>query len=290
MSRASDSLPLRWDTARPPDQTPVAIPPARLAPLRGGRPLKRWRYVAAFGDELMLCAAVATIGPGRSSWWAVWDRSEQTLHERTRIAPGPALARFDHGGRVRVRDRGVAIDLVVDEGAGVESLNAHGAQYVWTRKQAARPVRGRVTLPGGRSIELGDDVLAIVDDTAGYHARATEWWWSAGVGRSDDGAPVGWNLVAGVNDGPAASERSLWVAGAAREVAPVRFADDLSAVTFATGEELRFDAEAVRERHDRLLLVESEYRQPFGTFSGSLPGVGAVTGGLGVMEHHRARW
>jgi hypothetical protein len=51
-----------------------------------------------------------------------------------------------------------------------------------------------------------------------------------------------------------------------------------------------FEAEAVRERHDRLLLVESEYRQPFGTFSGTLPGVGALTAGLGVMEHHRARW
>ena len=43
-------------------------------------------------------------------------------------------------GRGAVRDRGVAIDLVIDEGAGVESLNAHGAQYVWTRKQAGRTV------------------------------------------------------------------------------------------------------------------------------------------------------
>jgi hypothetical protein len=70
----------------------------------------------------------------------------------------------------------------------------------------------------------------------------------------------------------------------------VRFATDLSSVAFATGDELRFGAEAVRARHDRLLLVDSEYRQPFGTFSGALPGAGALHGGLGVMEHHRARW
>ena len=289
MTRPS-SLPLRWDAASPSREVPVAIPPGRMAPLRGGRPLKRWRYVAAFCDELMLCAAVAAVGPARSSWWAVWDQREATLHERTRIAPGPALARFDDDGRLRVRDRGVTIDLVVDEGAAVESLHPHGGQYVWTRKQAARPVAGRVTLCGGRTIELGRDARAIVDDTAGYHARTTEWWWSAGVGETPDGAPVGWNLVAGVNDGPAASERSVWVAGAAREVAPVRFADDLSAVTFATGEQLRFAAEAVRARHDRLLLVESEYRQPFGSFMGALPGVGELRRGLGVMEHHRARW
>jgi len=283
---------LRWDAGRQPDGVPVAIPPARMPVLRGGRPLKRWRYVAAFCDELMLCAAIADVGPARSSWWAVWDRRMHELHERTRIAPGPALVRFGDGGHVRVRERGgaLAIDIAIDEGAAVESVNRHGAHYIWTRKQAARPVRGAVRLPDGRTIALGDGALAIVDDTAGYHARATEWWWSAGVGLGDDGTPVGWNLVAGVNDGPQASERSVWSRGVAREAGPVRFAGDLSSVAFATGEELRFDAEAVRARHDRLLLVDSEYRQPFGTFSGALPGVGALHGGLGVMEHHRARW
>jgi hypothetical protein len=288
--RRLHSLPLRWDAAAaPPDGLPVAVPPARLAPWRGGRPLKRWRYVAVFSEELMLCAAAAAVGPARSSWWAVWDRRGGGLHEHTRVAPGPSLVRFDHGGRVRVRDRGVAIDLVVDEGCAVESLNAHGAQYVWTRKQDARPVRGRVRLRDGRTIALAG-ALAVVDDTAGYHARATEWWWSAGVGYAGDGSPVGWNLVAGVNDGPQASERSVWSSAGAREVAPVCFADDLSEVTFATGERLHFDAEATRERRDRLVVIASEYRQPFGTFAGALPGVGALHGGLGVMEHHRARW
>jgi hypothetical protein len=91
MTRRS-SLPLRWDAAARPRGLPVAIPPARMTLLRGGRPLKRWRYVAVFCDELMLCAAVATVGPARSSWWAVRDRHAATLHERTRRAPGPALA------------------------------------------------------------------------------------------------------------------------------------------------------------------------------------------------------
>jgi hypothetical protein len=188
---------------------------------------------------------------------------------------------------VRVRDRGVAIDLAIDEGGAVESLNAHADGYVWTRKQAARPVRGRVVIAGR---ELALDGLAVVDDTAGYHARATEWWWSAGVGRDAGGAPVGWNVVAGVNDGPLGSERSVWVAGAVHEVGPVVVAPDLSAVRFAEGERLAFTAEAVRARRDNLVVVRSDYRQPFGTFTGSLPGVGPIAGGLGVMEHHVARW
>jgi hypothetical protein len=277
---------LRWDAGTPHPPLPVPIPPARMALLRGGRPLKRWRYVAAFSDELMLCAAVAAVGPGRSSWWAVWDRGRGILAERTRTL-GPALVRFGDGGRVRVADRGVTIDIAIEEGAAVDSVNAHGAQYVWTRKQAARPARGRVVLDG-RTLEL--DGLAIVDDTAGYHARETEWWWSAGVGHAADGTPVGWNLVTGVNDGPSASERSIWSGGSVREVGPVSFAADLTAVSFGEGGELAFAEEAVRARQDSVLVVRSDYRQPFGRFSGSLPGVGSLDGGLGVMEHHIARW
>ncbi len=284
--RRPSSLPLRWETATPPDALAVAVPPARMALLRGARPLKRWRFVAAFSEELMLCAATAAVGPARSSWWAVRDRARGALHERTRLA-GPALVRFDHGGRVRVRDRGVAIDLVIDEGRAVESLNAHGNGYVWTRKQAARPVSGHVVV-GGRELSL--DGLAVVDETAGYHARETEWWWSAGVGHGPGGAPVGWNVVVGVNDGPRASERSVWGAGTPHEVGPVRFAPDLSAVDFAEGDRIEFAVEAVRERHDHLVVVRSDYWQAFGTVAGSLPGVGHVSGGLGVMEHHVARW
>jgi len=96
--------------------------------------------------------------------------------------------------------------------------------------------------------------------------------------------------VTGVNDGPVASERSVWSAGDAREVGPVVIAADLTAVSFSEGARLRFCEEAIRSRRDHLLVVRSDYRQPFGRFSGSLPGVGPLDCGVGVMEHHIARW
>jgi hypothetical protein len=36
--------------------------------------------------------------------------------------------------------------------------------------------------------------------------------------------------------------------------------------------------------------VRYSYRQPFGTFTGSLPGGLALAEGFGVMEHHDAHW
>ena len=54
--------------------------------------------------------------------------------------------------------------------------------------------------------------------------------------------------------------------------------------------DLRFSPEAERVRRDDLLLIASDYRQPFGTFAGTLPDGTELASGHGVMERHRARW
>jgi hypothetical protein len=275
-----------WRAAAAGSPRPVEL--GALPARSGGRALKRWRYVGAFGERAMLCVGLAHVGGIPQAWWAIWDRERRELHERTVFARPRARVAFPARGVVRVRDRGVRIDLVVDERDGVESVNPHGGGWIWTRKQAGVRVRGSVLLPGGRPLAI--DALGVVDDTAGYHARHTAWRWSAGVGETADGRSAGWNLVSGVNDGPIASERTVWLDGVAREAAPATFAADLTRVTSPDGGDLRFTAEATRERHDELLLARSDYVQPFGTFAGTLPGGAALAHGFGVMEDHRARW
>jgi Protein of unknown function (DUF2804) len=277
-----------------------------MRPLRGGRPLKRWRYVGVFSEELMACAALVQVGLAYQSFWALYDRRQDELYERTRLlprrrelrlAPGPPAQAPPHesaGGRrapsghLRVRDRGVALDLRLEEHGGFEALCANGAQHVWTRKQAGIRAHGQLALAGQPARPV--DALAVVDDTAGYHARHTEWWWSAGVGQSADGRVVAWNLVSGVNDPPSGSERAVWIDGEPHEAPPVSFSGDLRRISAEDGSELRFHAEAERSHNSNLLIVRSEYRAPFGAFSGSLPGGVALAHGLGVVEHHRATW
>src|SRR5207248_11159003 len=167
-------------------------------------------------------------------------------------------------------------------------LCPHGRMSVWTRKQAGVRARGTIAIDGGEAREV--DALAVIDDTSGHHARRTEWRWSAGVGEGPDGTALAWNLVSGVNDAPSGSERAVWVAGEPHEAPPVQFAGDLRAITCSDGSELRFDAGWERRRRDNLLVVSSDYRAPFGTFSGKLPGGIPLARGHGVVEHHRARW
>jgi hypothetical protein len=271
--------PWRGEAGSVSGRPPVPVPPQRMPLARGGRPLKTWRYVGAFGAELMLCAASARIGLVRIAWWAVWDRRSRRLLQRT--ARGRGGVAIDPP-RVAVQGRSVRFELALGDGVPVEVVSPHGSQYAWTRKRGGVAARGWVELRGAR-LEL--DLRAIVDESAGYHARRTAWWWSAGVGVAASGAPVAWNLVDGIHDAPAASERTVWVDGAPQAVGPAAFASDLSSVGG-----LRFAREAVRSRRENLLLLRSDYEQPFGTFTGELPGAGSLREGWGVMERHDVRW
>lgn len=229
----------------------LPLPPARMPLIRGGRPLKAWTYVGAYGPELMLCAARGRIGVLPFSWWAVWDGHR--LHE-------------GRGG----------LDVSVGDGAEIEVVSPHGRQYAWTRKRAARV--------GGTFAGRRFDLAGIIDESAGYHARHTSWRWSAGVGTLASGEPVAWNLVEGIHDAAEASERTVWVAGVPREVPPVAF-DGLHGVGG-----LRCEPVAVRARRENYLLIRSDYEQPFGMFSGDVPGAGPLREGWGVMERHDVHW
>jgi Protein of unknown function (DUF2804) len=255
-----------------------------MPPARGGRPLKRWRYVGIYASEVMLCAGVVRIGVLPQCFWAVWDPGSRRLRERTRFLR--STVRLDEH-RCRIHDGDVRIDLALDPGDPIEVVSPHGAQYAWTRKQGGIRARGTVSLGG---VERRVDARGVVDESAGYHARETAWKWTAGVGTTGDGSPVAWNLVDGVHDDHEASERTIWLAGEPHELGPVVFAPDLSGLTGHDGSELTFDAQAERRRDDNLLVFRSVYAQPFGTFGGFLPGGIGLAEGYGVMERHDVRW
>jgi hypothetical protein len=265
---------------RPPELAALALPPDPMPSGLGTRPLKAWRYVGVFGPEVMVCVASVRVGPFRQSFWAVWDRSAGRLYEDTAMGSGAVRLGY---GTAAVADRELGLDLAFTEGAGVETVCASGDGYAWTRKQGGVIAGGTIALGGERPRAFAG--RAVIDDTAAYYERHTHWRWSAGVGTADDGRQVAWNLVDGVNDPPQDSERTVWIDGVSEEVGPVRFGGDLSSVG-----ELSFSQEAVRERTENRLLIRSRYRQPFGTFSGTLPGGVALAEGWGVMEDHDVHW
>ncbi|HTA14452.1 MAG TPA: DUF2804 family protein [Solirubrobacteraceae bacterium] len=263
------------------------MPPTRMPTFRRTRPLKRWRYVGVFGEQFMICAASVHVGPAHQTFWAVYERASGEMTERTRTIPRRRALELEPG-RLWIRDSAVMLDIALEEENGIEATCPNGEAYVWTRKQAGVRAHGMLAL--GARPPLAIDALAVIDDTAGYHARVTEWWWAAGVGRGADGAPLAFNLVQGVNDPPTGSERAVWIAGVPSEAPPVRFSSDLLTISSDEGSALCFAPEATRSRRENMVLIRSDYHAPFGTFSGTLPGGVALEQASGVVEHHRARW
>jgi hypothetical protein len=264
----------------------LPVPPARMPLFRRGRPLKRWRYLGFYGPELMLCAGDVRVGPLRQQFWAVAEPGLALLERTAMRSAGVTFS----GSFMTVEDRNVRLELSADESDGVESTHPNGSHgYVWTRKQAGVPMRGSAFI-GSREIALSG--FGTIDDTAGYHSRRTSWKWTTGFGFSAGGEKVAWNLVEGVNDSPKDSERAVWVGDSAFEPGPVRFSEDLSCVELTEGGRLEFHEwpGAVRSDRTNALVLRSEYRQPFGTFSGELPGGIRLAEGYGVMETHSAVW
>jgi Protein of unknown function (DUF2804) len=299
-----EGLPWRGPGPRRPD---VPLPPDRLPLRRQGSWRKRWRYVGIFGEEILACAARVSVGPIGQTFWLVWDRRAERLWERTKTRlPGArgevwTEALDKDGLRDHAPDAGsqLRIEAVhpkagpvrafarLGPGQWAESVCAAGPRnYVWTRKRADVPVEA--------DIRVGDErfrfeARGMEDESEGYHPRHTVWDWSAGVGRSTDGRSIGWNLASGINDPPRNSERAIWVEGEPQEPGPVSF-EGLDAIAFDDGARLEFAAECERHKQERKPFVRYSHRQPFGSFSGTLPGGLELERGLGVMEHHEAHW
>jgi Domain of unknown function (DUF2804), C-terminal len=294
------------------DRPDLPLPPGKVPIRRDGVWRKRWRYLGAFSEQLMLCAARVQVGPVGQTFWAIWDREGNELHERTRILP-PPLARGEvwteptespDAGRIdwAPPEGGTTVRIEAGARSGQEQTRAFlragegpwaesvcpvpdsERGYVWTRKRIV-PVECDVRI-GERRIRT--EAMGVEDESCGYHPKHTVWTWSAGVGHAADGSPVGWNLVTGINDPPQRSERAVWVAGEPSEPGPVEF-EGLEAVTHESGR-LEFTAECERRKDEKRMLVQYSYRQPFGSFTGTLPGGVELASGLGVMEHHDAHW
>jgi hypothetical protein len=303
----SAGLPWRGPGPGRPD---LPLPPGKVPIRREGSWRKSWRYLGAFGDELMLCAARVNVGPLGQTFWAIWDREAQEFRERTRglwpTARGEvwtergggdteriAWAPETGGAMVRIEAAARGDDaeqirgfLHVGAGDWVESVCATGEPggYTWTRKRVV-PVECDLRI-GERRIRV--EARGIEDESCGYHPAHTVWDWSAGVGESADGRAIAWNLVSGINDPPERSERAIWVDGEPSEPSPVSF-EGLDAIALDGGR-LEFAAERERRSEEQRLWLSYAYRQPFGTFSGTLPGGIELARAFGVVEHHDAHW
>lgn len=274
--------PYRGSGFDPPADLP--IPPARMPLLRHWQLRKNWHYVSFWSPQLSLCAASASVGPLKQHYWGIWDRSAKEFREGNHIVKRPVKISAD---RLEVNDAGTIIDISFPSTSSFEVYRPANRAYIWSHKDYSANASGTVT-HDGTTLTVGG--VMFVDVNAGYHERQTRWRWAAGAGLDKQNRLIAFNAIEGLFDTPNNSERTIWIDGAAQEVGPTKFTDDLSAVSFTEGGTLRFEPEALIEKHDNYLVVRSDYFHWFGTFSGTLPGGIELGEAHGVMENHNALW
>ncbi len=173
MTPGLEALPWRGPGPGRPDD--LRLPPERRLRLRkAGTLRKRWRYLGAFADEFLLCAARVKVGPLMQTFWALYDRREDRLLEQT-VTPLPGargevwsedgrgrrspFSRTDGGTLTRIEathpEAGdVRASCVPVRGVWVESVCPNGADGVRLDPQGA-------IVPVTCDIRIGEQRLEI---------------------------------------------------------------------------------------------------------------------------------
>ena len=299
---ALESLPWRGPAEERPE---LPLPPGKMPIRFAGTWRKRWRYVGAYGEQVMLCAAKVRIGPFGQTFWAILDRRSGEVIEHTKqLRPSQRGEVWtERGGG----DQGLGSGHDRDAPANADPRRRrHGQARLlrlrrlggvglperrrWLRLDPQATVLDRADVDLGERGRIRETLRGIEDESAGYHPHHTVWSWSAGVGACADGRNVAWNLVEGVNDPAAGASGRSGSTARTHRASPARSASTVSTGSrFEDGTRLGFAADAERQAEENRFVVKYSYRQPFGRFSGSLAGL-ELAQGIGVMEHQDAVW
>ncbi|GMV43957.1 MAG: hypothetical protein AMXMBFR64_56730 [Myxococcales bacterium] len=305
----------------------VRLPPA-LARLR----LKQWQHVALITPSTFVGLAIVDAGFLRTTWCHVVDRASGRRFEHSRKGPlldlrvAPDL--WDDRCHVRARGYDATIenrlsagehrilfeiagdpavsgtlrcphDLAADQPL-VVSLPVGGGRAMYSLK-AALPLEGTLRV-GDRTQALDPrSCHAIWDVHKAHYPRRTFWNWATFAGRDAAGRRVALNLTRNVNEDDATwNENAAWLDGHIEHLGPATFHFDparpLDPWRLGTADgavDLVFRPQGERREDLRAGLVESVFRQPYGTFDGTVRVRGervTVEAAFGVCEDHRAVW
>jgi hypothetical protein len=282
---------------------------------------KRWQYLGVFDERIVAGVAVVHLSYIGSTFAYVYDRQTRRLKEINLIDPGAGKTVFSknsisgtsslktvsiENGESNVIDvdaKGLKMKVQVDTPAGGFNPLAicvrnglHGFNY--THKAAGLVAKGYVEVDGER-YDLGENALGVFDWTAGCAAKVTFWNWASAAGRLPDGRICGINFVSGIND-MSFTENVVWVDGVPTKVDVAHFDYDSDnilgpwKITSNDGKvDLLFSPEGERRENQNFGVIASKFRQPFGSFSGTIKTEKeelAVDSVYGFVEEHFVRW
>jgi hypothetical protein len=275
---------------------------------------KAWMFCAAFSERYCVGFAIADAGMVATAFVYVFDTRTGKYVEEKVTAPLGFSGDFDpdlstkwilkafsitpEGNNITCSHQGKRIQIkmtVTENGKGSTTLAPAGDRpFHHTYKNLLLPAVVDATIDGEK-IKF-DGNIGGVDFSKGYPPRHTFWNWASLNAVTDNGVEFGVNLVGDFNN---SIENALWVDGKVLQ---------LSQATFSYGKpveksiwqintldgilNMKFTPLGVRGENINAFIMMSRFKQPFGTFTGTikLDGVLHNFTGRGVVEEHFAKW
>lgn len=283
---------------------------------------KQFQFVSLVTERFIVGLAIADVRYVTNSFIYVYDIETDAFEERSCLMPftlGSQISSSPFSGvtqidklklafgiedgqwRVSIDNELMKADLTLVPsipGLPLSMCSPTGySGWTYTQKHNALLVQGELTILG-RAIDLRS-ALASYDFSAGYMRRETSWRW-ASLSTRVDGRLVGLNLAQGVNE-TGGCENALWIQGERQLLSPAVFefdrTDERSVWRIHTIDgrvDLTFTAVNNRSEKINLVLLQSNFRQFIGHFSGALYDESGASIRLdhciGLTEDHFARW
>lgn len=306
------------------DRATVAGFPGPLGRLR----LKQWEHWLVVHPEIVVTVAIVDAAITRLVWLQVIDRKTGGRWEHRREGPHVRgrTARSLYDEYARGGASGLEVDIHDHLDANEHVLTAKGRtaglpdvamELVADCKPGTQPLavvlpvgRGRamyshkVPLPVRGTIDVGhcrytlDPAVctAVLDVHKAHYPRQTWWNWATAVGFDGAGRRVAFNLTANVVTDPALHENVVWSDGRPHLVGAPIFAMATEAWSVRTDDgavDVAFDAQGERGEDLNYGVLQSKFRQRYGTFRGTVRAgadVVALSDAFGLFEDHHARW
>ncbi len=291
--------------------------------------LKTWHYAIVATPEVLAAFAIVDAGYASNAFAYVVDlvgskkladlsflglpQVSADVRDRpgegaraTFLAPGAALrisrAQGTQAYQLEISTRHVQLEAMLDTAAAPPSLAAIvstvGGDVDCTQKSNVLPATGMLRVDD-RTWSLAHGFGGL-DFTRGLLPRKTAWRWAFGLGRTEEGTPVGLNVTDGLSD-MAKNENALWIGGELVPVGPPRFTFDAKnpegpwQVRTSDGAvDLHFAPGGLHREERNLFLVKSHFVQVAGSFTGTVKDASgrahAVEGLPGVTEDQRVTW
>ncbi|GAA4903459.1 DUF2804 domain-containing protein [Ferrimonas pelagia] len=291
---------------------------------------KQFQFISLTSPEWIIGVAIANIGYVISAFCYRYQLKTGEIKETSWLKPfgvGCESTPSPYDGRASITGGSGQLLFNIVEGQWQFTLDALGIQadlalqssplslplavctptgyngWTYTQKHNALALSGSLSIDGAKQPVAS--MLAGYDFSAGYMRRETSWRWASINAQLPDGARLGLNLAAGVNE-TGTTENALWIDGERYLLGPVHFRFERHRPGGAASGrvwrivsddgrvDLHFTPKDKRAEKRNLLLLKSNFRQYIGHFNGTLmDGQGRkhrLDRVLGLTEDHYAKW